>query len=328
MKAWLLDKIGDGIDKLRLDDVHDPTAGENEVVIDVRYASLNPADRYLAEGLYPAKPALPHILGRDGMGVARSLGPGVSTFRTGQKLLLLRGPIGIDRPGMLAQRAVVPVESLAAIPAGWTDEEAAGAATVYLTAHQSIFQWTDLPKSAVILVTGGSGGVGVASIQLGAALGHTVIGLSRSAEKSAKLRTIGAAATFDPNDPDWKKKLKEFLGKRRVDLAIDNIGGPLFNDVIDTLGNLGRVSVVGRLAGPVPNFNTASLIFRRIKIGGVQVGAYANPETRAAWQQIVQLLANANAKPIVDSIYPFEKLRDAFSRLESGPMGKVLVQVG
>jgi NADPH2:quinone reductase len=327
MKAWLLDKIGDGIDKLRLTDVPDPAPAAGEVLLDGKYAAQNPADRYLAEGLYPAKPMLPHILGRDGMGVVARLGAGVNGIKSGDKMLLLRGPVGIERPGMLAEKCAVPIESLAPIPEGWSDEQSAGAATVLLTAHQAIFQWSDLPQSAVVLVTGASGGVGFATIELGVAQGHTVIGLSRDAEKSRKLHELGAAAIFNPNDPQWKKDCKDFLGRRRVDLAVDNIGGNLFNDVIDTLGNLGHVSVVGRLAGPVANFNTASLIFRRIKIGGVQVGAYTNEQTRAAWNQIIELLARRGSKPIVDSIFPMEKLRDAFERLAVGPMGKVLVKV-
>jgi NADPH:quinone reductase len=118
------------------------------------------------------------------------------------------------------------------------------------------------------------------------------------------------------------------LGKRRVDLAVDNIGGKLLPEVIETLGDLGKVSVVGRLAGPVPNFNTASLFFRRIRIGGVAVGAYANAESRAAWQQVLQLLARTGARPLVDSVFPLDQLREAFARLAQGPMGKVLIEVG
>jgi NADPH2:quinone reductase len=151
--------------------------------------------------------------------------------------------------------------------------------------------------------------------------------LSRDPEKSKRLRGLGADATFDPNDGDWRKKLKEHLGKRRVDLVVENIGGQLFSDCIDTLGDRGRVSVIGRLAGPVPNFNTASLIFRRIRIGGVQVGAYTNAETRAAWDEIVALLTKTGAEPIVDRVFPFDQLKQAFARLAEGPMGKVLLRV-
>ena len=327
MKAWLLDKMGDGVERLHVGELTDPTPRENEVLLDVVYAGLNPADRYLAENLYPARPTFPHVLGRDGMGVVRAHGPGVRDMKVGEKMLLLRGDVGINRPGMFAQRVAVPVESLTPIPTGWSDEQAAGAATVYITAHQAIRQWEDLPPHGVVLVTGASGGVGVATIHLAHALGHTVIGLSRDAEKSKTLRQIGAAATFDPNDVDWRRKLKETLGKRRVDLVVENIGGQLFADCIDTLGDRGRVSVVGRLAGPVPSFNTASLIFRRIRIGGVQVGAYTNAETRAAWEQLVSLLSKSGAKPIVDSVFAFDELRQAFARLAQGPMGKVLLRV-
>jgi NADPH:quinone reductase len=327
MKAWLLDRIGDGVENLHIAEIPDPQPAQNEVVVDVMYAGLNPADRYLAENLYPAKPSLPHILGRDGMGVVSAVGAGVRDVQRNAKVLLLRGEVGINRPGTFAQKVIVPVESLAPVPAGWSDEESAGAATVFLTAHQSIFQWSDLPPGAVVLVTGASGGVGVATVQLCVGLGHMVIGLSRDPEKSARLREIGASATFDPTDKEWRRKLKEHLGRRRVDLVVENIGGSLFSECIETLGDRGKVSVVGRLAGPVPQFNTASLIFRRVRIAGVQVGAYSNAETRAAWDQVLQCLSRTGSRPIVDRVVPFEQLKSGFDRLSAGPLGKVLLRV-
>src|SRR5215207_5631734 len=87
MRAWLLDRMGDGIDKVHLGEVPDPVPGAGEVLVDLTFAGLNPADRYLAENLYPAKPqAWPHILGRDGVGVVRVLGEGVTEFKVGQKV--------------------------------------------------------------------------------------------------------------------------------------------------------------------------------------------------------------------------------------------------
>ena len=112
-----------------------------------------------------------------------------------------------------------------------------------------------------------------------------------------------------------------------MDLAIDNIGGPLFAGVIETLGMWGKVSVVGRLAGAVPDFNTSALLFRRIRIGGVAVGTYSNPEARTAWQKILQLLARTRAKPLVDRVFKFAELPQAFDRLKHGPMGKVVIDV-
>ena len=179
-----------------------------------------------------------------------------------------------------------------------------------------------------MLVTGASGGVGVSSVQLAKAMGHTVVALSRSEEKQGKLRELGADHTLDPSDPTWPRRLKQMLGDRRVDLAIDNIGGELFPQVIETLGMNGRVSVVGRLAGPVPEFNTATLFFRRLKIGGVAVYSYKPRESREAWRNIVDLMNRTGARPPVDSVFAFDDLPAAFDRLKAGPMGKVLLRVG
>jgi NADPH2:quinone reductase len=326
MKAWLLDDLT-GIQNLRLADVPEPVARTGEAVLEVHYAALNPADRYLAERQYPARPALPHILGRDGIGTVIRAGDASGRLRPGDRCLILRGDLGAERPGTFAQRVALPAEGLVEVPPGWGEPEAAGAALVCLTAYQALTMWGPLPESPVVLVTGASGGVGVAAIQLGTAMGHRVLALSRSAAKSIRLRELGAAATYNPADPQWREALKAALAPRRVDLAIDNIGGKLLPEVIDTLGNLGKASLVGRLAGPVPNFNTAALFFRRIRLGGVAVGAYSSAETLAAWHEVVRRLSATAARPEVDSVWPFDQLPKAFERLAEGPMGKVVLQV-
>jgi len=326
MKAWLLDTPG-SLDNLRLGDIADPAPGPGEALLEVEYAALNPADRYLAEGQYPAKPDFPHILGRDAIGTVSAVGAGVTTVRPGDRRLLLRSEIGVNRPGTFAQRVAVPVESLVVPPPRWSAEQAAGAPLVYLTAYQALTNWGELPRGGVVLITGASGGVGVASVQLAKAMGHDVVGLSRDPVKSQKLRDLGALLVLDPNDPQWVRKVKDTLKPRRIDLAIDNVGGPLFNQLLETLGEQGRISCVGRLAGPVPEFNTAALFFRRLRIGGVMVGAYTPAEARAAWEQILTLLDRLGAAPLVDSVHPFEKLKDAFAQLARGPMGKVLLKV-
>jgi NADPH2:quinone reductase len=326
MKAWLMDDFN-GIGSLRLAEAPNPVPQPNEVILQINYAALNPADRYLAENLYPAKPRLPHILGRDGMGMVVEVGSGVTGVRVGDRRAILRGQVGSNRPGTFAQRVAVPAQNLGEIPAGWSEPEAAGATLVYLTAYQALTMWGPLSSPAVVLVTGASGGVGVAAVQLAAAMGYKVLALSRNPEKSRRLEQLGAAATFNPEDSKWRQAAKTLLEPRRVDLAIDNIGGKLLPEVIDTLGEQGRVSLVGRLAGPVPSFNTATLFFRRIRLGGVAVGGWTNAESRAAWQQIVELLARAGARPQVDKVFPFDQLPQAFERLERGPMGKVLLAV-
>jgi NADPH2:quinone reductase len=327
MKAWILSAL-EGLSALRLEEIAEPVAGTGEVVLEVEFAALNPADRYLSEKQYPAHPPLPHVLGRDGVGRVVSVGPGVTGVAVGDRRAVLRGETGVSRHGTFAQRVAVAADCLIEAPRGWTSQQAAGASLVYLTAWQALTQWDDLPARAVVLVTGASGGVGVASVQLGAASGHTIIALSRSAEKREKLKTLGASEAFDPSDPIWGKNVLAFLKNRRVDLAIDNIGGALLPQVIETLGLRGRVSIVGRLAGPVPQFNSASLIFRRLRLGGVAVGSYGATDGQAAWKQIVATLAKRDDRPLIDHVFPFDQLPGAFERLANGPMGKVLLDVG
>ncbi|HVX84163.1 MAG TPA: zinc-binding alcohol dehydrogenase family protein [Phycisphaerae bacterium] len=326
MKAWLLPAFT-GIEAMHLGEAADPVPGAGEVVMALRFAALNPADRYLAMGQYPAKPPLPHILGRDGVGTVTAVGTGVQDIQVGDTRLILRSEVGVNRAGTLAERVAVEARYTVAVPAGWTLEQAAAAPLVYVTAWQALTQWKDLPEKGVVLITGATGGVGVAATQLGQALGHTVVGLSRSAEKSAELRKLGASYTFDPQDKTWRKGLKETLGTRRVDLAIDNIGGSLFNEVIDTLGANGRVSCVGRLAGPVPEFNTAALFFRRLQIRGVAIATYSHEESVAAWEGILGTLGRTGARPVIDQVFGFGEVPAAFARLERGPMGKVLVAI-
>jgi len=112
-----------------------------------------------------------------------------------------------------------------------------------------------------------------------------------------------------------------------VRVVIDSVGGAGLPPLLDTLGNQGAVSIVGMLAGPVPQFNTAKLFFKRLRIGGVSVGAYGASEAQAAWQQVAAALLRTKRKPVIDSVWEFEELPAAFARLARGPFGKVVIRV-
>ena len=326
MRAWLLDNTT-GLGALRLvNDAPVPKCDAGQVRIRVQYAALNPADRFLAENLYPARPAFPHILGRDGSGVIDEVGPGVSGLARGDRVAILRGDAGVDKPGTLAEYVVVPSDVVVPIPQGWSEQEAAAGPLVYLTAYQALTMWGPL-EGADVLVTGATGGVGLASVHLAKALGFRVIGLTRGMAKRQRLIDEGCDAVLDP-EADLKPEVKRITGGKGVDLVVDNVAGPLFNKLPDLLADRGRISVVGMLGGPVPSFNTAKLIFRRVRIGGVLVSGYTVSESRAAWREIVNRLAATNRKPVVDSVFPFRELRAAFDRLAAGPFGKVLIHVG
>jgi NADPH:quinone reductase len=316
----------------------------------VRFAALNPADRNLAMGQYPAKPAFPHILGRDGVGTVSAVGEGVRGISVGDTRLILRSEVGVSKPGTLAERVAVPAEYTVQVPSGWSLEQAAAAPLVYMTAWQALTQWGEdtervsatkqpgepgemirgkagLPKDAVVLVTGASGGVGVAVVQMAHAIGYTVVALSRSEEKQKKLREMGAAITMDPTNKGWRKELKERLGARRVDLVVEMLGGPGFSEVIEVMSMWGKISVVGRLLGPVPEFNTATLFFRRLRVGGVALSTYSHEESLWAWGESLKAMAKTGARPVVDRVFGFDDVAGAFRRLEEGPMGKVVVKV-
>jgi len=330
MRAWLMQSY-DGVDKLELKEAADPQPGPGEALLRTRFAALNPADAFLARAMYPANPPLPHILGRDGVGEIVAVGAGVDSVRVGDIAGVLRCDVGVSTWGTLAEKTVAPAASLAPVPAGWSLEEMAGAPLAFLTAWQALTQWSDPPASpkagSVVLVTGASGGVGIASILLAKSMHLTVAALSRSAEKSAKLKDLGADYVFDSADAGLRKAVLTALSPRRVDLVVDNIGGALFNEVIAMLGYAGRISVVGRSAGPVPEFNTASLFFRRNRVGGVAVSDYSPEAAQATWKEIVRRLDAMGKRPVVDRIYPFEEVKQAFVRLAQGPLGKIVIRV-
>jgi NADPH2:quinone reductase len=330
MRAWLMDSY-DGTENLRLGEAPDPQPSDGHVVLKLKFAALNPADAFLAKAQYPAKPVLPHILGRDGVGEVVAVGSGVTTVSKGSAVAILRCEAGVTTWGTLADLVSVPAASVTPVPSGWSLEQTAAAPLVFLTAWQALTQWSEppapLPAGSVLLVTGASGGVGTASVQLGKSMKMKVVALSRSAEKRASLQQLGADFVFDPADPNLRKAVLSAIAPRRVDLAVDNVAGPLLNRVIEMLGQGGRISVVGRSGGAVPEFNTATLFFRRNRIGGVAVSDYTPEQAQRDWKEIVRRLDAAGQKPVIDSVHSFEEIKAAFKRLDQGPMGKVLIRV-
>jgi NADPH2:quinone reductase len=321
----------DGVEKLRLGEVPDPHPGPGQALLAIKFAALNPADAFLAQAMYPAKPPLPHILGRDAVGEVLAIGPGVGNVKVGDTVGVLRCDAGVEIWGTLAEKAVIRAASLAPVPRGWSLEEMAGAPLVFLTAWQALTQWSDPlappPAGSVLLVTGASGGVGVASVLLGKSMGLIIVALSRSAEKGAKLKELGADFIFHPEEKNLRKAILAAIAPKKVDIAVDNVAGAAFNELIAMLGYGGRISVVGRSNGGVPEFNTASLFFRRNRIGGVAVADYTPESAQSTWNEIVGRLEKIGKRPVVDGVFPFENVKGAFSRLAQGPMGKVLVRV-
>ena len=179
--------------------------------------------------MYPAKPPLPHILGRDGAGDVLAVGPGVENTHVGETRGILRGDTGVKVWGTFAEQVVVPAANVVPVPRNWSLEETAAAPLVFLTAWQALTQWSDPPAppraGSVLLVSGASGGVGTASVLLGKSMNLTVLALSRSAERREKLQELGADFVFDAGDPNLSQIVRKAIAPSGVDLAVDTVGG-------------------------------------------------------------------------------------------------------
>lgn len=325
MRAWRFHEFGD-IGNYLLEDAPMPECGPDEVLIKLEHAALNPADRLLIEGKYPGAGELPLIVGRDGSGVIETAPPD-SGFQPGDRVVVLRSEIGITRQGTLAEYVAAPSEVLAPLPEGWSFEEGAAAPLVYLTAWKALVTQGGLSAGESILVTGATGGVGIASIQLGKALGARVVALSRSPDKRERLLELGVDAALDDGAPDLDKAIVEACGGKGPDIVIEHLGGPRLREHVAMANLNGRIMVIGLLAGRTAEIDLGPVLFKQVRIEGVHVGKYAPAEARESWVNIVAALNTHKARPLIDRVFAMEDVHAAFAHLAGGHLGKVLVHV-
>lgn len=328
MRAWRFHRHGD-LDNLSLEDVPvpRPRETEGEALVRLEFAALNPADAFVVRGLYPRAGNPPLIVGRDGSGVVEAPAAG-RRFRKGERVIILRSEIGVTRDGTLAEYVAAPEAALAPLPEGWSAQEGAAGPLVFLTAHQALIGVGELRAGQTVFVNGASGGVGTATVMLGRALGARVVGASRSESKRKRLLELGADVVVDSSDPDiMEEQVKAALGDGRVDLVVENLGGPYLQAAVNLLKEGGRIGVVGLLAGLSSEITLGRLMFKRARIEGVAVGALTTERAQAAWREIVAALARTGARPMIDQVFPMANAKEAFARLAEGPMGKVLIDV-
>lgn len=324
MKAWRFDNFGD-IANFTLRDVAEPEPAADEVLVRLKFAALNPADRLLVEGLYPGAGKLPLTVGRDGAGVIERAPEG-SRYRLGDQVVILRSEIGISRQGTLAEFVAAPEAVVAPLPEGWSLEEGAAAPLVYLTAWKALVTQGNLRAPENVLVTGASGGVGIAAVQLASALGATVVALSRDAGKREQLVRIGARAAVDSDAGDLEQQVGDAFGGG-ADLVIDNLAGPFMQKYLNMANLNARVMVIGLLAGRAAEIQLGLLLFKQTRIEGVHVGKFSPTEAQSAWASIVETLERAEARPLIEKVFPMDQVQEAFAHLRGGHLGKVLVDV-
>ena len=325
MRAVVTEAPG-GWDHTRLADVSPPVAGDSEVLVDIRAASVNPADRHLIEGRYPGGPLPPFIAGRDAAGVVVQADAD-ARFPVGTKVLVLQSTALNRAHGTFCERQRVPAESVDTVPPGWSWTEAAAAPLVFQTAWQALSCHGLLEQGQVLAVTGAGGGVGLAAVQLALALGATVVALSSSAGKHQRLKSLGAHCVFSPDTPDLKRKISEAIGQRGLDVVVDTVGGSMLGTAVHLLGPNGYVAALGVLGGVEGNIPIPALMFKQASIHGVLVSGGSPAEARAQWRRIVEVLQRSGRRPVVARCFPLEQYCEAFCYLAGSPYGKVLLEI-
>lgn len=324
MRAILTEAPG-GWKHTKLTTVPDPKPGPEEAVVEIKAIGLNPADYFQIEGNYPGQPAAPFICGRDAAGVV--LEPDAQgRWRPGTAVVVLQTADRSLRDGTFCEKQRFPAHSLAPLPEGWSFAEGAAAPLAYQTAWRGLVIQGQLRAGQTAVITGASGGVGSAGVLLAAGLGATVVALSRSAEKQKKLRALGAHHVFSPEEKDLKKKIFEAIGKKGVEVVLENVGGPSLATSVHLLGNRGRVEVVGLLAGVEGSIPIPSLMFKQGVVEGVVVSAYTTAECHESWKGILGALAQGGHMPLIDSVHKFDAYPAAFERLKAAPLGKVVLE--
>jgi NADPH:quinone reductase-like Zn-dependent oxidoreductase len=334
MKAWQINRFG--IDGLGLTDVPTPVAGPGEVLVRWRAQSINYRDLVIVQGTYfPALP-LPFRPGSDAAGEVAAIGPGVTAWRVGDRVIghyvqsWQEGPptpentrtaLGVPLPGVLGEFSVLPENGLVRLPAHLSFEEGATLPIAAVTAWNALFTTGDLaPGDTVVLE--GTGGVSLFGLQLAHAAGLRTIITSSSDEKLARAREFGADHTLNYRaTPDWSAQVREFTGGRGADMVLD-VGGPAtIHEALRAIRMGGRITVVGFLSGTALPLDALEVIGKAATIHAVRVGS------RAMFLDLNRALERHAIRPAIDRVFPFEDLPGAFTRMSRGEQfGKIVLR--
>jgi NADPH2:quinone reductase len=319
MRAVLSEVVG-GPSTLVLREVAEPELFAGAVLIDVKSAAVNFPDLLIIEDKYQLKPMRPFSPGGEIAGVVRAVGEGVTHVKPGDHV------ISTVMTGGFAERAVAPAERCYPVPTRMPFDVASSLLYTYGTGYHALVDRTQLKAGERMLVLGAAGGVGVAAIQLGKALGAEVVAAARGEEKLAFCRAQGATETIDYSKEDLKARLKQLGG---IDLVYDAVGGDYSEIALRALKPYGRFVVIGFAAGTIPRIPLNLVLLKECSVMGVQWGAWAMREPEAQASQVAQLVKmweEGAINPPIDARYPLEKTAEALTAMaERRVRGKVVV---
>ncbi|HKS88667.1 MAG TPA: zinc-binding dehydrogenase [Stellaceae bacterium] len=334
MKAFVLREHGPEGARLETD-FPDPAAGEGDVVVRVRATALNYHDVFTRRGMPGIRIAMPAIMGLDVAGEIAALGPGVTGWQIGDRVVgdpinrVEGGLTGETVHGGLAEYCRLRAHQLVRIPDGVSFEQAAALPCAYGTARRMMFTNGHVTAGDKVLILGASGGVGVCCVQLAKAAGATVIAATSSEEKAARLRALGADHIVNYAVSDFVQQVWDLYGKparrgpgsdRGVDVVVNYTGGDTWTKSLRVLRVGGRLLTCGATAGYDPKEDIRFIWTFELKVLG------SNGWARDDITALLQMVRDGSLKAVIDDTFPLERAGEALARLEERRVfGKLVV---
>ena len=313
-------------DSLVVEDIAAPVPQAGEVLIDVRAASVNFPDVLIIQKKYQIQPELPFTPGTEIAGTVRALGAGVANVAVGDRVIAF---VGL---GGFAEQVVAKADGLIPIPPGIDDDVAASFTMAYGTSHHAVIDRGELKAGQTMLVLGAAGGVGLAAVEIGKAIGARVIAAASSEEKLAVCRDRGADATINYATEDLREAIKAATGGKGPDVIYDPVGGVYAEPAFRSIAWRGRYLVVGFANGEIPRLPFNLALLKGASIVGVFWGSFARlePEANAAaMRQMIGWMREGKLRPLISARYSLAQVPEALKALESrSAAGKIVVVPG
>lgn len=324
MKAVLCKQLGRP-ELLVLEEIASPSAGSGQVVISVKACALSFPDTLLIQGKYQFKPSLPFSPGGEVAGIVKEVGEDVWHVRPGDRV------VGFTTWGGFAEEVLVDASRVVPIPEQLDFATASTLIMTYATSHYALKDRALLKPGETLLVLGAAGGVGLAAVEIGKAMGAHVIAAASSDEKLAVCRQYGAEAVINYAKEDLKERVKALSGSEGVDVIVDPLGDRYSEPAFRGIAWGGRFLVIGFAAGEIPRIPLNLALLKGASIVGVFWGAFTmrDPQrNREHLQELISWCVEGRLKPLVSATYPLSQAGEALNAMmQRRVTGKVVVLV-
>jgi len=340
MKAAFFDRHG-GPAEIRVGELPSPAPGPADALIDVGAAALNHLDLHVLRGIPGLELELPHIGGSDIAGKVVEVGSDVTDWAPGDRVVVDPGLscgecmtcaadqaplcrhysiIGEHGPGGFAERVVVPARNLYRLPNDYPFETAAAAPLVFQTAWRALMSRACLEPGESVLITGASGGVSTAAIQIAGLAGATVLAVTSGEPNAERVRELGADHVIDRTEEDFASAVRRITEKRGVDVVLDSVGEAMWEGCIRSLAADGRLVTYGGTSGPIVSLDVRRVFWKQLRIIGSTMAS------RSEFRAVMDHVFAGRLRPVVDRVMPLDDAREAYERLEAGePFGKIVL---